>query len=172
MHYEVTLHHNNSPFLYPQLGLGDTLDRGDAGGQMGDALPWVQLPSTMTSVSSTITSSTITSLSTGEHHSCAVQGQGQLRCWGDNAYGEVRGLYCGCSVVYDCIHLQYNKLYNSRYQPPRLPRSWARATAATAATVRGRWATLCHPWHWGGGWRRTRSRPGSATREDAWIELI
>lgn len=62
-----------------QLGLGDTQDRGDQPGEMGDALPAVSLGSGRTA----------TSVVTGFRHTCAVLGNGGLKCWGENTSGEL-----------------------------------------------------------------------------------
>jgi len=59
------------------LGLGDTEDRGDEPGEMGDSLPYVDLGSMGTLVDQ-CTSST---------YRCAVDDLGQLKCWGLNSRG-------------------------------------------------------------------------------------
>lgn len=64
---------------YGQLGLGDTNDRGDASGEMGAALPVVQLGA----------GRTVKSMSLGYRHSCAVLDNGALKCWGWNGYGQL-----------------------------------------------------------------------------------
>src|SRR5690606_24221187 len=69
---------NNS---YGQLGLGDTVDRGtgwldDPG--LGDALPAVVLGD-----------KTVTSISAGYAHSCALLEDGSVTCWGRNRYGQL-----------------------------------------------------------------------------------
>ncbi len=60
------------------LGLGDVKDRGDMPGEMGDALPAVDLGS-----------ATALSLRTGGGHTCFQATTGALRCWGNNASGQV-----------------------------------------------------------------------------------
>jgi alpha-tubulin suppressor-like RCC1 family protein len=62
-----------------QLGLGDINNRGDAAGEMGDSLPFVDLG----------TGITATSLCAGALHVCAVLNNGGVKCWGDNAYGNL-----------------------------------------------------------------------------------
>ncbi len=62
-----------------QLGLGDTFDRGDMDGEMGDALPRVSLG----------TGSTATALAAGYWHTCALLTTGEVKCWGDNGYGQL-----------------------------------------------------------------------------------
>jgi alpha-tubulin suppressor-like RCC1 family protein len=57
-----------------QLGLGDTLGRGDDPGEMGDALPSVDLGSGSTPVALTL----------GRGHTCALLDDGRLKCWGNN----------------------------------------------------------------------------------------
>ena len=62
-----------------QLGLGDTLHRGDGAGEMGNNLPAVSLG----------TNRTATALTAGSNHTCAVLDNGTLKCWGDNAEGRL-----------------------------------------------------------------------------------
>ncbi len=61
---------------YGQLGLGDTLSKGDEPGEMG-ALPTVALGEPATAISA------------GATHACAVLASGAVKCWGSNAYGEL-----------------------------------------------------------------------------------
>ena len=65
-----------------QLGLGDTADRGDGPGEMGDALPAVALG----------TGRTATAVSVGSQHTCAILDDGSVKCWGDNSSGGRLGL--------------------------------------------------------------------------------
>lgn len=62
-----------------QLGLGDTDTRGDGPGEMGDDLPAVDLGSGRTA----------TSISVGEHHSCARLDDASVKCWGSNNQGRL-----------------------------------------------------------------------------------
>ncbi len=62
-----------------QLGLGDTRNRGDMPGQMGDALPAVDLGTGRTAVA----------VAAGADHTCAVLDDGAVKCWGFNLYGEL-----------------------------------------------------------------------------------
>jgi len=62
-----------------QLGLGNNQDRGDGPGEMGASLPFVDLGPGRTAVS----------LASGEDHTCALLDNGQVKCWGDNASGEL-----------------------------------------------------------------------------------
>ncbi len=62
-----------------QLGLGDTADRGDNGGEMGDTLPAVALGTGRTAVA----------LSSGYTHTCAVLDDATLKCWGSNSNGKL-----------------------------------------------------------------------------------
>ena len=65
-----------------QLGLGDTGTRGDAPGEMGDALPAVDLgtgrAATQVALAGDVGSG---------GHSCAVLDNGQVKCWGYSNYG-------------------------------------------------------------------------------------
>ena len=64
-----------------QLGLGDTAARGDAPGEMGDALATVDLgwPSGVTT----------RSLAAGDVHTCAMSSAGSVKCWGSGANGRL-----------------------------------------------------------------------------------
>ncbi|AKT38424.1 RCC1 domain-containing protein [Chondromyces crocatus] len=62
-----------------QLGLGDTELRGDAPGEMGDALPRVDLGSGKRAVA----------ITAGDLHTCALLDDGSLKCWGDSYWGQL-----------------------------------------------------------------------------------
>ena len=62
-----------------QLGLGDTLARGGGGGEMGEALPAVDLGDGRTALS----------LTAGGFHTCALLDNGTVKCWGDNTAGQL-----------------------------------------------------------------------------------
>jgi hypothetical protein len=62
-----------------QLGLGDTSYRGDGPGEMGDSLPAVDLG----------TGRTATALAAGTNHTCALLDNGQVKCWGENGFGQL-----------------------------------------------------------------------------------
>jgi alpha-tubulin suppressor-like RCC1 family protein len=63
---------------YGELGLGDINNRGDAPGEMGDALPFVDVGSGLT----------VTEVSIGLDHSCVFIDGGQVKCWGSGASGQ------------------------------------------------------------------------------------
>jgi len=65
--------------FYGGLGLGDTVDRGDGPGEMGDNLPVVDLG----------TGRTVTAISSGTWHTCAILDDTTLKCWGSNIAGEL-----------------------------------------------------------------------------------
>ena len=65
--------------LHGQLGLGDTADRGDHPGEMGDALPPVGLGAGRTA----------TAISAGRLFTCALLDDGGLKCWGVNEQGQL-----------------------------------------------------------------------------------
>ncbi|WAS95869.1 DUF4215 domain-containing protein [Nannocystis punicea] len=60
-----------------QLGLGDTQTRGDGPGEMGDALPFVDLGVGATAVA----------VEAGWESVCAVLADGRLKCWGQGSFG-------------------------------------------------------------------------------------
>lgn len=67
---------------YGQLGLEDTVNRGDSnsqGHQMGASLKAVNLGSNRYA----------TAVSVGYWHTCAVLDDGSLKCWGNNEYGQL-----------------------------------------------------------------------------------
>ncbi len=61
------------------LGLGDGFGRGDAPGEMGDALPTVSLG----------TGRTAQTIGLGAYQTCAILDDGNLKCWGYNAWGQL-----------------------------------------------------------------------------------
>lgn len=62
-----------------QTGLGEYEERGDEPGEMGDALPYVNLGTGRTAVQ----------LSAGGMHACAILDDKSLKCWGSNSYGQL-----------------------------------------------------------------------------------
>ncbi|HEX5100735.1 MAG TPA: DUF4215 domain-containing protein [Polyangiaceae bacterium] len=64
---------------YGQLGLGDTVTRGDNPSEMGDSLPAVELGTGRTAVA----------IATGESYSCALLDSGEVKCWGYSSYGQL-----------------------------------------------------------------------------------
>jgi alpha-tubulin suppressor-like RCC1 family protein len=62
-----------------QLGLGDTSDRGSTPGSMGDTLPFVDLGPGVV----------VAELALGGAHTCARFLDGRVKCWGDNAFGQL-----------------------------------------------------------------------------------
>ncbi|MBL8625624.1 MAG: tandem-95 repeat protein [Myxococcales bacterium] len=60
-----------------QLGLGDTANRGDGAGEMGNSLPAVALG----------TGLTVDTLAMGELHACALFTNQTVKCWGFGAFG-------------------------------------------------------------------------------------
>ncbi len=64
---------------FGQLGLGDTDTRGDESGEMGNSLPAIDLGSGQTA----------TRLAASGSHSCALLDNGNVKCWGNNAFGQL-----------------------------------------------------------------------------------
>ncbi len=62
-----------------QLGLGDLRNRGDQVNEMGFNLPFVDLGSGRSAVR----------IAAGSTHSCALLDSGEIKCWGDNLYGQL-----------------------------------------------------------------------------------
>jgi len=62
-----------------QLGLGDTDDRGDDAGEMGDALAIINLGTGRTAVA----------ISAGSTHTCAILDNATVKCWGAGANGRL-----------------------------------------------------------------------------------
>jgi alpha-tubulin suppressor-like RCC1 family protein len=60
------------------LGLGDTNKRGDGPGEMGDALPFVDLGNGRSA-----------RVIAAGGASCALLDNDQVKCWGDNYFGEL-----------------------------------------------------------------------------------
>jgi alpha-tubulin suppressor-like RCC1 family protein len=65
--------------LMGQLGLEDSNNRGDEPGEMGTALPYVNLG----------TGRTVTAISAAAFQECAVLDGGDVKCWGANAFAEL-----------------------------------------------------------------------------------
>ncbi|MFM8446029.1 MAG: RCC1 domain-containing protein, partial [Actinomycetota bacterium] len=64
-----------------QLGLGDTDARGDAAGEMGDALPAVSLGLSV--------GVRVTAITAGDAHTCALLSSGAVKCWGAGSNGRL-----------------------------------------------------------------------------------
>jgi len=65
--------------FYGQLGLGDLEARGDAPGEMGGALPTVDLGAGQVAVA----------IAAGSEHTCALTSVGAVKCWGLNYLGQL-----------------------------------------------------------------------------------
>ena len=64
-----------------QLGLGDTDARGDAAGEMGDALPAVSL-----GLGAGVR---VAAIAAGDAHTCVLASNGSVKCWGSGANGRL-----------------------------------------------------------------------------------
>lgn len=65
--------------LQGQLGYGDTTDRGDGQGEMGNNLPTLDLGAGRTAVKITV----------GGDHACAMLDDATVKCWGRNSNGQL-----------------------------------------------------------------------------------
>ena len=64
-----------------QLGIGDTATRGDQPGEMAAALPYVDLDIGVVPY--------IQDMALGSAHACVLLGEGTVKCWGGNAFGQL-----------------------------------------------------------------------------------
>ena len=62
-----------------QLGQGDTADRGDGPGELGDNLAAIDLG----------TGRTATAIASGGYHNCAILDDASVKCWGYDNFGEL-----------------------------------------------------------------------------------
>ena len=62
-----------------QLGQGDTVQRGDQTGELGNSLNYIFVSG----------EATVTSFASGRQHVCALLDTGIVKCWGDNTYGQL-----------------------------------------------------------------------------------
>ena len=67
-----------------QLGYGDTNNRGDASGEMGDDLEFINL-----GTDSAGNPYTARAISLGQDHTCAILSTGDVKCWGRNSDGQL-----------------------------------------------------------------------------------
>jgi cysteine-rich repeat protein len=67
-----------------ELGLGDTASRGDGANEMGDNLPAISLGTGRTAVTMAVGKS-----QAHNGFACALLDDSTLKCWGDNAYGQL-----------------------------------------------------------------------------------
>jgi E3 ubiquitin-protein ligase HERC3 len=66
-----------------QLGLDDSIDRGESPEQMGTALPFVKLPLAANDPRSVV------QVAAGDGHTCALLEDAELLCWGNNQFGQL-----------------------------------------------------------------------------------
>jgi alpha-tubulin suppressor-like RCC1 family protein len=64
---------------FGQLGLGNSNSKGRSAGDMGDNLPYVNLPD----------GTQVVKLAVGDNHVCVLLDDQTVRCWGDNQYGQL-----------------------------------------------------------------------------------
>jgi len=64
---------------FGNLGLGDTQNRGDGAGEMGDALPYVDIGTALTAKHALPT----------EQGTCALLSGGKVKCWGNGNTGQL-----------------------------------------------------------------------------------
>ena len=83
-----------------EQGQGDSEQRGDEPGEMGDNLPVVNLG----------TGRTVVDLVSGDHHNCALLDNGGVKCWGWGHYGQL-GLGSQQTRGNNITHIGDNALY-------------------------------------------------------------
>ena len=85
-----------------QLGLGDTVSRGDRPGEMGDSLPPVDLGPGRQARAVFLG----TAASAGDEHACAVLDDGSVKCWGEGGalgLGDTRARGSGPGEMGDAL---------------------------------------------------------------------
>jgi alpha-tubulin suppressor-like RCC1 family protein len=70
--------------FYGQLGLGNTTNRGWDPGQLGTALPTVDVGTDVLTGRLRVEA-----VSGGQEHTCALLAIGRVKCWGDNSFGQL-----------------------------------------------------------------------------------
>jgi len=70
---------------YGQLGIGNYDFRGSDPNDMGNNLPQVDLHLRLYSISSGI----VSQITAGQEHTCALLDSGDVKCWGNNEYGQL-----------------------------------------------------------------------------------
>ena len=65
--------------IYGQLGYGTTSNKGDQPNEMGSNLPTINVGSNIL----------VSFIVTGNYHTCIVTGEGAIKCWGYNFYGQL-----------------------------------------------------------------------------------
>lgn len=66
------------------LGIGAPGNRGDNAGEMGNALPSIDIGNLFGKIFTAATD-----VSAGEAHTCARTAAGEVKCWGQNAFGQL-----------------------------------------------------------------------------------
>lgn len=131
-----------------QLGYGDTANRGSAPGQMGNALPFVDLG----------TVSTAKELALGEDFSCALLTNNQIKCWGNNTYGQL-GYGDTVNRGTDPVHM------GSQLDPVDLSVGWTPATIVAGSHHVCALSTTGQMKCWG---RNQAGQLGIGSTTDAW----
>ena len=72
-----------------QLGQGDTVNRGDQSGEMGENLSTVDLGTDIDSHALTPSLKAYPAIAAGQSHVCVVITDGTVKCWGDNQFGQL-----------------------------------------------------------------------------------
>ena len=131
---------------YGQLGLNDTSNRGTTSGQMGDALPFVQLG----------TGQTASAQAVGRYHTCALL-TGGVKCWGCAPSSELSSHSSRANVIHmtaasrgcqECVReCEWTDplpidIALSHAAATRMA-NWDSATRKAVATLRVKWAMRC-----------------------------
>lgn len=126
------------------LGLGDSQARGDHPNEMNTNLPFVTLSAEATSDPPSVLlrekPENVTSICTGEHHTCMLLSNGLVKCFGGNGHGQVSRFVARFSssprpVANVCV-------WTALIQNRSLASTQPRAAASRMVT----WATGCPTW--------------------------
>lgn len=106
-----------------KLGQGNTTSLGDSAGELGGAIPFVNLG----------TGRTVTDISAGANHNCAILDDGSVKCWGLNSSGQLG--YGDTLARGDGANEMVNSLPTVNLGTGRTAKSIAAGSASTCAIL-------------------------------------